>query len=369
MEEQTKKMPRGLIPSPEEALRTARVYVPRTLMAMPSSFLQWPYKMSYWGNDKYGDCVTAEEAFAKVTASGHYFIPECTVIGWAERNGYLNGTTCSSVLSTMRDKGIDFSMNILYDGNFSIINYKDCTALRNAIYCCGPVKLSIDSKYMQPVTSPAKGNMTPGESGWALYNYPQSGKHDHCVSVCGYGLLDDLISEFKKYQIDVRKSSGMPGGMWYAVFTWNSIGIVDEQSLLNMTYEAWARDPVTRTVSLPKVSAFRLKNDGGFVVDIHAIYHSNDPNNPYDEEVANKKNFPIAQTREMKLAEKCVKGKNGKPKHSIQAGDSVQLKVWVSCGKDNTSSLSFIYDPNGPIQSFKISGATLNNSLEYLGAC
>ena len=71
----------------------------------------------------------------------------------------------------------------------------------------------------------------------------------------------------------------------------------------------------------------------------------------------------------MILAEKYVKRKNGKPKHSIQAGDSVQLKVWVSCGKDNTSSLSFIYDPNGPIQSFKISGSTLNNSLEYLGAC
>lgn len=66
---------------------------------------------------------------------------------------------------------------------------------------------------------------------------------------------------------------------------------------------------------------------------------------------------------------KIREGKNGKPKHSIQAGDSVQLKVWVSCGKDNTSSLSFIYDPNGPIQSFKISGSTLNNSLEYLGAC
>lgn len=71
----------------------------------------------------------------------------------------------------------------------------------------------------------------------------------------------------------------------------------------------------------------------------------------------------------MILAEKYVKGKNGKPKHSIQTGDSVQLKVWVSCGKYNTSSLSFIYDPNGPIQSFKISGSTLNNSLEYLGAC
>ena len=29
------------------------------------------------------------------------------------------------------------------------------------------------------------------------------------------------------------------------MFTWNSIGIIDEQSMLNMTYEAWIRNPVT----------------------------------------------------------------------------------------------------------------------------
>ena len=29
------------------------------------------------------------------------------------------------------------------------------------------------------------------------------------------------------------------------MFTWNSIGIVDEQSLQNMTFEAWVRTPVT----------------------------------------------------------------------------------------------------------------------------
>jgi hypothetical protein len=37
----------------------------------------------------------------------------------------------------------------------------------------------------------------------------------------------------------------MPTGLCYAMFTWNSIGIIDEQSMLNMTYEAWIRNPVT----------------------------------------------------------------------------------------------------------------------------
>ena len=64
----------------------------------------------------------------------------------------------------------------------------------------------------------------------------------------------------------------------------------------------------------------------------------------------------------MILVEKCVSP-------NIQPGDIVQLKVWVKWGKDNISPLSFVYDPEGPIQSFKISGATQNNSLEYLGAC
>ena len=175
MEEQNKRMPRGLVPSPEEALRTARAYVPKAPMAIPTSFLQWPITMSYWGNDEFGDCVTAEEAFAKAAAPGYYFIPEDTVIGWARRNGYLNGAACYSVLSTMRDKGIDFSLNTLFDGDFSRIGYEDSVILRDAIYHCGPVKLAIDSGYMNPVKSPAKGNMTPGKSGWALYDCPKTG--------------------------------------------------------------------------------------------------------------------------------------------------------------------------------------------------
>jgi hypothetical protein len=37
----------------------------------------------------------------------------------------------------------------------------------------------------------------------------------------------------------------MPRELCYAMFTWNSIGIIDRQSMLNMTHEAWIRIPVT----------------------------------------------------------------------------------------------------------------------------
>lgn len=110
--------------------------------------------------------------------------------------------------------------------------------------------------------------------------------------------------------------------------------------------------------SFPTVSKFKLRNDGGFVVDIHAIYRS--PQSSTHTEVANRDNFPIAQTRTMNLAEKCTKP-------PIAKGDLVQMKVWVAWGHDNTYGGIFLYDDQGDTQLFKISGATLDNSLEYLG--
>ena len=91
MEEQLKKMPRGLVPTPEEALKAARVYVPRISGEIPSCFLQWPIRMSYWGNNEYGDCVSAEEAFAKAAAPGYYFIPDCTVLDGLKDTDTLMG--------------------------------------------------------------------------------------------------------------------------------------------------------------------------------------------------------------------------------------------------------------------------------------
>jgi hypothetical protein len=45
--------------------------------------------MSSWNNYNYGDCVSAEEAFAKATAAPQTFIPEATVVAWAHQHGYL----------------------------------------------------------------------------------------------------------------------------------------------------------------------------------------------------------------------------------------------------------------------------------------
>ncbi len=87
--------------------------------------------------------------------------------------------------------------------------------------------------------------VTPGTSGWTMYDYPPHQTEDHCVSLCGFGTLAELITHFQQHKVTVTPHSGMPKGLCYAMFTWNSIGIVDQQSMLNMTYEAWIRVPVT----------------------------------------------------------------------------------------------------------------------------
>jgi len=101
----------------------------------------------------------------------------------------------------------------------------------------------------------ADGKVTPGTSGWAMYNYPKNQPEDHCTSLCGYGTLAELVALFQQHKVTVHPPKGMPTGLCYAMFTWNSIGIIDQQSMLNMTYEAWIRSPATIVkVTLPDTS-------------------------------------------------------------------------------------------------------------------
>ena len=57
--------------------------------------------------------------------------------------------------------------------------------------------------------------------------------------------VDEVVELCRQHGVTVHAPAGMPTGLCYAMFTWNSIGIIDHQSMLNMTYEAWVRVPVT----------------------------------------------------------------------------------------------------------------------------
>lgn len=78
-------MPRGAIPSPRSALAKATPFIPSRNIKIDSSYLMCPIQKCYWGNDVYGDCVTAEEAFAKATAKPYIFLNEEYVIEWPGR--------------------------------------------------------------------------------------------------------------------------------------------------------------------------------------------------------------------------------------------------------------------------------------------
>src|SRR5271156_4852414 len=117
----TQRLPRGAIPSTRAELAAATPHVPDPKIKLPPSFLMWPAQMSSWNNYVYGDCVSAEEAFAKATANPQTFIPLTTVVAWAKANGYLNGATLSSVLTTMETKGFPFNGKTYDDGpHFSV---------------------------------------------------------------------------------------------------------------------------------------------------------------------------------------------------------------------------------------------------------
>jgi hypothetical protein len=238
----TKRLPRGAIPSPRHELAAAMPHVPDPRISVPPSFLKWPVKMSSWNNYVYGDCVTAEEAFAKATAAPETFIPEAVVVAWATAHGYLNGANLTAVMTTMQTQGFPLNKKTYDDGPYNSVNWTNAAILQSAIYSHGPVKIGVGSDSFQ--TNP-DGLVTPGTSGWAMYNYPKNQPEDHCTSLCGYGTLKELVGHFKKHKVTVHAPKGMPTGLCYAMFTWNSIGIIDQQSMLNMTHEAWIRNPVT----------------------------------------------------------------------------------------------------------------------------
>jgi hypothetical protein len=243
----TKRLPRGAIPSARHELAAAMPHVPDPKVSVPASFLMWPIQMSSWNNYIYGDCVSAEEAFAKATAAPQTFIPEATVVAWATAHGYLNGASLVSVLTTMQTQGFPFNKKTYDDGPHNSVNWTNPGILASAIYSHGPVKIGVAAEYYQAPGPGQHGIVTPGTSGWSIYNYPATSpsQEDHCVSLCGYGTLAQLVTLFQQHKITVHPQKGMPTGLCYAMFTWNSIGIIDQQSMLHMTFEAWIRNPVT----------------------------------------------------------------------------------------------------------------------------
>jgi hypothetical protein len=192
-----------------------------------------------WLNATYGDCVTAEEAFAKACNNPEIFITDDTVLAWATANNVLNGADLTQVLDLMQSAGFSQDGNLYNDGPFNSVDWTNTTALQNAI-AQGPVKIGVAADQLET----AVGTSDPPVSGWVATGFTKDTNEDHCVSLCGYGTIAWLAA-----QLGVSVPDGIDGTQQgLGLFTWDSIGIIDWPSMLAITGEAWLRNPVTVVV-------------------------------------------------------------------------------------------------------------------------
>jgi len=210
--------------------------VPHTALAgAPPTFIVIPKQLSMWGNDVHGDCVTAEEAFAKACNNPEIFISEAEVIEWATKHGVLEGANLPPVMTSMQNDGFPYGPFTCDDGSHYSVDWTNAGTLQSAI-SEGPVKIGIAADQIQTAW-----DSTGGRSGWFATGFHDDTNEDHCTSLCGYGSISWLAQ-----QLGVQVPAGIDGTKaGYAMFTWNSIGIIDVPSMIAITQEAWLRQPTT----------------------------------------------------------------------------------------------------------------------------
>jgi hypothetical protein len=232
-------VPSGVFPTPNYELAAAQRY--RAVGVAPERFIAWPIRIDRRNaspdrTDEASDSSWAEEAFAKACVEPKVLIPSEVVQFTARKCG------SSNFAAFMQTHGFQMDRKAYLDGPFNSVDWTNAATLNSAIANVGPVKIGVASANL---TSGLQGQVTPGTSGWAMYGLPAEQPENHCGSLCGYGPLAALVDLFKRHKVNVNLPSGMPTGLCYAMFTWGSIGIIDQQSLMNITGEAWVRNPTT----------------------------------------------------------------------------------------------------------------------------
>jgi hypothetical protein len=243
------KFPRGAWPTSKERVAAAQPHTITRITPVPLQFIRLPKELSFWGNDIFGCCVTAEEAFAKACHSPEVYIGYHKAVKWARRNWALNGAGLWEIMTLMQTDGFYDGAFQYNDGPFKSVDWADADILHDAIYQ-GPVKIGVAADQFQSAAP------TIGESnGWVLTGLTP-GQQDHCTSLCGYGTFAYLAKEL---------GATLPAGskrdtLGYAMFTWSTIGLIDRPSLMAICGEAWLRDPSTIVKPNPVSVAVPAKN-------------------------------------------------------------------------------------------------------------
>jgi len=228
-------LPSGDFPSPNQELAAAPPYEPGG--SAPESFLAWPGGTTSWSNEKAVPSAWAEEAFAKACAQPRVSLPASVVLGAARECG------SSNFAEFLQTQGFSMDGVTYLNGPFYSVDWTNTAALHGAIAHVGPVKIGIASADL--TSGPQHGQVTPATSGWTVCGLPTDPHEDRFASLCGYGSLAALVELFQQQGVKTEVTPAMPAELCYAVFAWDSIGIIDSQSLLNITGEAWVRSPTT----------------------------------------------------------------------------------------------------------------------------
>lgn len=141
------------------AIKSGKVGIYRSSTAPPQVIVV-PKKLSVWGNNQYGICVTSESCFAVSDYSTYVglnqiFVTEATCIKWAKDRGYLNGAWLLEVIEDMQKDGIKDEFGLLRRaGKASTVDYSNEETLKSAI-AQGPLSIAIDSPCkFQPQVAP-----------------------------------------------------------------------------------------------------------------------------------------------------------------------------------------------------------------------
>jgi hypothetical protein len=236
---------RGAKPTPRHKLQASTPFHPliHGIVAPPTEFAVVPPQLSMWGNDQYGDCVTAEEAYAKAAYSVMIGIPETListeeVVRWATKYGFRDGADLTEVMDEMKIDGLAAGGVNYKDGPYLGVDYSNESTLQAAI-SQGPVKIGIDANALPS----GAGN----NQGWHTLSTGHYGNEDHCVTLTGYGSATFLYGK-----LGVSLPSDLPGTTpGYLLFTWSTIGFVTHGWIMGTCGEAWLRNPTTTGQSPP----------------------------------------------------------------------------------------------------------------------
>lgn len=238
--ETSKQFCTGAMSTPDTDIAEAPLFV--VPGSPPRHVAYIPKVRSMFGNDRYGVCVTSEEAFAKscwiAGSQPEIDVPENIVVDWARKRGLLHGASLGPVCDMMFKEGFRNGSQLYNNGQKRLVDYRDEAALQAAI-ATGPVKVAIKASTL--------GAGAGTRDGWYSLGGQARGS-DHCVSICGYGTADWLYGELG-VSLPEKIPPDTPG---YLCYTWSTIGFVDSAWIKGNIKEAWVRTPTT--IGIPPIA-------------------------------------------------------------------------------------------------------------------